>query len=75
MARATKARVIVNRVLQAVPVLVGIVVVTFALTRALPGDPAVYFAGPSADARSMAETAKPIRQVPSPMACAPSNIF
>jgi hypothetical protein len=58
MARQTKARVIINRVLQALPVLAGIVIVTFALTRALPGDPAVYFAGPSADARSIAEVRK-----------------
>ena len=42
-----------HRLLQAVPALIGIVVVTFVLTRALPGDPAAYFAGPAADARSV----------------------
>lgn len=58
MARASKAVIIARRVLQALPVLAGIVVVTFLLTRALPGDPAVYFAGPSADARSIAQVRK-----------------
>jgi len=43
------------RLLQAVPVVFGIIVITFMLTRALPGDPAVYFAGPAADERSIAE--------------------
>src|SRR5260370_31435038 len=31
-----------------IPSLVGVVIVTFLLTRALPGDPAAYFAGPAA---------------------------
>lgn len=42
------------RLLQAIPAIFGIIVVTFILTRALPGDPAVYFAGPAADAQSIA---------------------
>ncbi len=33
----------------------GVVVISFVLTRALPGDPAVYFAGPAADAASIEE--------------------
>ena len=37
-----------KRLLVAVPSLVGVVIVTFLLTRALPGDPAAYFAGPAA---------------------------
>jgi dipeptide transport system permease protein len=37
-----------KRLLAAVPSLVGVVIVTFLLTRALPGDPAAYFAGPAA---------------------------
>ncbi|KCV81325.1 dipetide transport system permease [Actibacterium atlanticum] len=41
------------RVLQAVPVVIGVVVVSFVLTRALPGDPAVYFAGAAADEQSI----------------------
>ena len=37
-----------KRLLVAVPSLAGVVIVTFLLTRALPGDPAAYFAGPAA---------------------------
>jgi peptide/nickel transport system permease protein len=47
--------VILARCLQAIPTLFGIVVVTFLLTRALPGDPAAYFAGASATPESIAE--------------------
>jgi ABC-type dipeptide/oligopeptide/nickel transport system permease component len=39
---------ILKRLLFALPSLVGVVIVTFLLTRALPGDPAAYFAGPAA---------------------------
>jgi peptide/nickel transport system permease protein len=38
---------IAKRLLFAIPSLIGVVVVTFVLTRALPGDPAAYFAGPA----------------------------
>src|SRR6266576_5038611 len=41
-------RMLAKRMLIAVPGLVGVVIVTFLLTRALPGDPAAYFAGPAA---------------------------
>src|SRR3977135_3631380 len=37
-----------KRLMMAVPSLIGVVIVTFLLTRALPGDPAAYFAGPAA---------------------------
>ena len=37
-----------KRLAIALPSLVGVVIVTFVLTRALPGDPAAYFAGPAA---------------------------
>jgi len=47
--------IILARCLQAVPTLFGIVVVTFLLTRALPGDPAAYFAGAAATPESIAE--------------------
>ena len=40
---------ILKRMLVAVPSLIGVVIVTFLLTRALPGDPAAYFAGPGRD--------------------------
>lgn len=48
-----RLRMVAVRVAQALPVLFGVVLVTFLLTRALPGDPAVYFAGPAADERSI----------------------
>ena len=46
---------IAKRLGQTLPVLAGILIITFLLTRALPGDPAAYFAGPAADAKSIAE--------------------
>ncbi|MEM1049809.1 MAG: ABC transporter permease [Pseudomonadota bacterium] len=46
---------ILGRMAQALPVLAGVVVISFVLTRALPGDPAAYFAGPAASAESIAE--------------------
>jgi dipeptide transport system permease protein len=39
---------VLKRLILAIPSLVGVVIVTFLLTRALPGDPAAYFAGPAA---------------------------
>ena len=39
---------ILKRTALAIPSLIGVVIVTFLLTRALPGDPAAYFAGPAA---------------------------
>ena len=45
---------VLNRLMLALPSLIGVVVVTFLLTRALPGDPAAYFAGPTATPESMA---------------------
>jgi ABC-type dipeptide/oligopeptide/nickel transport system permease component len=39
---------VLKRLLVALPSLIGVVIVTFLLTRALPGDPAAYFAGPAA---------------------------
>lgn len=38
---------VLKRVALAIPSLIGVVIVTFLLTRALPGDPAAYFAGPA----------------------------
>ena len=39
---------VLKRLALAVPSLIGVVIVTFLLARALPGDPAAYFAGPAA---------------------------
>jgi peptide/nickel transport system permease protein len=50
---AGRARSIGLRLLQTLPVLAGVVVISFVLTRALPGDPAVYFAGAMADEASI----------------------
>jgi ABC-type dipeptide/oligopeptide/nickel transport system permease component len=47
--------VTLRRLLAALPTLVGVVVVTFLLTRALPGDPAAYFAGPAATRQAVEE--------------------
>ena len=47
-ANAAMLMMVVKRMLIAVPSLIGVVIVTFLLTRALPGDPAAYFAGPAA---------------------------
>ena len=41
-------RLIGRRLLAAIPNVIGIVIVTFILTRALPGDPAACYAGPAA---------------------------
>ncbi len=41
-------KMILQRLAGALPNIVGVVIVTFLLTRALPGDPAAYFAGPAA---------------------------
>lgn len=39
---------VLKRLAGAIPNVIGVVIVTFLLTRALPGDPAAYFAGPAA---------------------------
>lgn len=49
-------KMILRRLLAAVPTVVGVIVVTFALTRLLPGDPAAFFAGPTATPASIEET-------------------
>ncbi len=51
-----RLRAILMRLLQALPVIFGVVLVSFLLTRALPGDPAAYFAGDAATPGSIAET-------------------
>jgi peptide/nickel transport system permease protein len=43
-----------KRLLGTIPSLVGVVVLTFFISHALPGDPAAYFAGPAANAASIA---------------------
>jgi len=48
-------RLIGRRLLAAAPGLAGVIVVTFLLTRALPGDPAAFFAGPAATREAIEE--------------------
>ncbi len=49
---------ILRRLITVIPTLIGVVIVTFLLTRVLPGDPAVYFAGPAATPQSIDEIRK-----------------
>jgi peptide/nickel transport system permease protein len=49
---------VLKRLLVAIPSLIGVVIVTFLLTRALPGDPAAYFAGPAATEEAIAQIRK-----------------
>src|SRR5260221_1279798 len=46
---------IFRRLATALPSIAGVIIVTFLLTRALPGDPAAYFAGPAATAQAIEE--------------------
>jgi len=46
---------IFKRLATALPSLIGVVVITFVLTRTLPGDPAAYFAGPAATPQAIQE--------------------
>lgn len=50
---SSRTRLLLSRILQAIPVVIGVVVLSFLLTRMLPGDPAVFFAGASADEESI----------------------
>ncbi|MBL8381161.1 MAG: ABC transporter permease [Burkholderiales bacterium] len=52
------ARVVLLRLIGALPNLIGVVVVTFLLTRALPGDPAAFFAGAAATPEAVEEVRK-----------------
>src|SRR3954453_9389494 len=47
-----------KRLMFAIPSLIGVVIVTFLLTRALPGDPAAYFAGPAASKEAIEQIRK-----------------
>jgi peptide/nickel transport system permease protein len=51
-------KTLVDRLLTAVPAVIGVVLVSFLLTRVLPGDPAAYFAGPAATPQAIEEVRK-----------------
>ena len=48
-------KVLIDRFLTTIPALIGVVVVSFLLTRVLPGDTAAYFAGPAATKEAILE--------------------
>src|SRR5262249_17445489 len=56
--RTEVLRLVGRRLLAAAPGLAGGVVVTFVLMRALPGDPAAFFAGPAATKQAIEEIRK-----------------
>jgi ABC-type dipeptide/oligopeptide/nickel transport system permease component len=47
-----------RRLATVIPSLIGVIIVTFLLTRVLPGDTAAYFAGPAASAQAIEEVRK-----------------
>lgn len=48
-------KMLISRVAAAVPSLFGVLVIAFVLTRALPGDPAAFLAGPAASQEAIEE--------------------
>src|SRR5436190_1433310 len=48
-------KLLLSRLATSIPSIVGVVIVTFMLTRLLPGDPAAYFAGLAASPQAIAE--------------------
>jgi ABC-type dipeptide/oligopeptide/nickel transport system permease component len=51
-------KVLFGRIMTTIPALIGVVVVSFLLTRVLPGDTAAYFAGPAATPQAIEEVKK-----------------
>jgi peptide/nickel transport system permease protein len=51
-------RQIGKRLVTTIPSIIGVIIVTFLLTRVLPGDPAAYFAGPAATPQAIEEIRK-----------------
>ncbi len=51
-------KIVFDRLLTTVPALIGVIVVSFLLTRVLPGDTASYFAGPAATPQAIEEVRK-----------------
>jgi len=46
-------RIIFNRLISVIPNIFGVIIVTFIIVRILPGDPAIFFAGPLASAEAI----------------------
>jgi len=55
MGNSSRWITIIGRLASAIPLLASVIVVTFVLTRLLPGDPAAYLAGPSATKETLQE--------------------
>lgn len=55
MAKRSKGAIILRRLVGSLPTVAGVIVVTFLMTRALPGDPAAFFAGPAATPEAIDE--------------------
>ncbi|MBL9216653.1 MAG: ABC transporter permease [Opitutaceae bacterium] len=51
----TVLTLISRRLLAALPTLAGVLVITFVITRTLPGDPAAFFAGPAASQEAVGQ--------------------
>ncbi|MDB5508073.1 MAG: dppB [Hyphomicrobiales bacterium] len=51
-------KVFLGRLMTTIPALIGVVAVSFLLTRVLPGDTAAYFAGPAATPQAVEEVRK-----------------
>ncbi|MBM0207622.1 ABC transporter permease [Micromonospora sp. STR1s_5] len=51
-------KTLADRLLTTIPALIGVIVVSFLLTRVLPGDTAAYFAGPAATPQAIEEIRK-----------------
>ncbi|NER83758.1 MAG: ABC transporter permease, partial [Leptolyngbya sp. SIO1D8] len=55
MAHHSIGKIIGQRLAAAIPSVIGVIIVTFLLTRALPGDPAAFFAGSAATPEAIEE--------------------
>ena len=51
-------KTLLDRLMTTIPALIGVVVVSFCLTRVLPGDTAAYFAGPAATPQAIEQIRK-----------------
>jgi len=51
-------KTLADRIVTTIPALIGVIVVSFLLTRVLPGDTAAYFAGPAATPQAIEEIRK-----------------
>jgi peptide/nickel transport system permease protein len=53
--------IVIKRISAAIPSLFGVLVIAFVLTRALPGDPAAYLAGPAASQEAVEQIRKELK--------------